>query len=147
MREAIKLARKAEAEGEVPVGAVVVADGRIVGRGYNKRTYGHDPTAHAEIIALRRAGKKLGRWNLTGCTLYVTLEPCVMCAGAAVNARIAHIVFGAYDSRFGACGSVCDLFSKNDFNHEGLLTGGVLADECAAILSGFFKNLRTARSD
>lgn len=147
MRECIRLAKRAERLGDVPVGCVVVCDGEIVSRAYNRRETDFDPTAHAEIVALRRAGRKLGRRNLSGCTLYVTLEPCVMCAGAIVNSRVDEVVFGAYDARFGCCGSVVDLVREPAFNHRARVTGGVLESECAALLSGFFARLRKAKAD
>ena len=138
MRDALDLARQAAACDEVPVGAVVVLDGAIVGRGYNQPIVRHDPTAHAEIMALRDASARLGNYRLPGCTLYVTLEPCVMCVGAMMHARIAHVVFGAQDPKTGACGSVVDLFSEPRLNHHAQVTGGVLASECGELLSAFF---------
>lgn len=141
MREALALADAAEAEGEVPVGAVVVLEGRIVGRGYNAPIGGHDPTAHAEIRALRNAARALGNYRLPGCVLYVTLEPCAMCAGAIQHARIARVVYGASDPKTGACGSVVDLFASR-LNHHASVTGGVLAEACGAKLSAFFARRR-----
>jgi tRNA(adenine34) deaminase len=139
MQEAIALAREAAACDEVPVGAVVVdADGIIVGRGFNQPIGRHDPTCHAEIVALRDAAARLGNYRLPGCTLYVTLEPCVMCAGAMMHARIDKVVFGARDPKTGACGSVVDLFAEERLNHHAEVIGGVLAEECGALLSGFF---------
>jgi tRNA(adenine34) deaminase len=138
MGEALALARAAGARGEVPVGAIVVCDGAIVGRGGNAPIEASDPTAHAEIAALRDAGRALGNYRLPGCELYVTLEPCAMCAGAIMHARLARVVFGARDPKTGACGSVVDLFAEPRLNHHTRVTGGVRADECGALLSGFF---------
>jgi tRNA(adenine34) deaminase len=138
MTEALALARAARARGEVPVGAVVVKDGAIVGRGGNATIAGNDPTAHAEIVALREAGRALGNHRLPGCDLYVTIEPCAMCAGAILHARIGRLVFGANDPKTGACGSVVDLFALPRLNHHATVTGGVLAGECGTLLSDFF---------
>lgn len=138
MREALSLARAAECLGEVPVGAVVVANGRIVGRGFNSPIGESDPTAHAEIAALRDAARNLGNYRLPGCELYVTLEPCAMCAGAIMHARIARVVYGARDPKTGVHGSVVDLFGVERLNHHASVEGGVLADECSALLSQFF---------
>ena len=139
MQQALACAREAEAHGEVPVGAVVVdATGVVVARAANASIARHDATAHAEILALRAAGQALGNYRLPGCVLYVTLEPCAMCVGAAVHARIARIVFGAPDPKTGACGSVFDLASSAKLNHRIEVTGGVLADESAAVLRQFF---------
>src|SRR5688500_3632647 len=138
MRAALELAEQAAAAGEVPVGAVVVKDGEIVGRGYNHPISGHDPTAHAEVAALRAAAQRLGNYRLAGCELYVTLEPCVMCAGAIMHARIARVVFGAADPKTGACGSVVDLFAEARLNHHASVMGGVLAPEAGALLQAFF---------
>lgn len=135
---ALDLAREAGALGEVPVGAVVVLEGEVVGRGFNRPIDRHDPTAHAEIMALRDAASRLGNYRLPGCTLYVTLEPCVMCAGAIMHARVAQVVFGARDPKTGAAGSVVDLFAETRLNHHATITGGVLADDCSRLLSGFF---------
>ena len=142
MREALGLARQAESCGEVPVGAVVVKDGRIVGVGFNQPIGQQDPTAHAEIAALRDAASRLGNYRLPGCDLFVTLEPCVMCAGAIMQARITRVVFGARDPKTGAAGSVIDLFSETRLNHHTEVVGGVLAEECGAMLSGFFSKRR-----
>ena len=142
MRAALALAGEAAAAGEVPVGAVVVKDGEIVGRGYNRPISSHDPTAHAEIVALREAAARLGNYRLPGCELYVTLEPCVMCVGAMAHARIARIVFGARDPKTGACGSIVDLPGLATFNHHGRFEGGVLAEECADVLRRFFADRR-----
>src|SRR5215467_11797740 len=138
MREALSLAALAATQGEVPVGAVVVKDGQIVGRGYNAPISSHDPSAHAEICALRDAAKALGNYRLGGCTLYATLEPCAMCAGAIMHARIERLVYGAPDPKTGACGSVVDLFAENRLNHHTEVTGGVLAIEAGKQLSDFF---------
>ena len=138
MRAALELAQQAESAGEVPVGAVVVKDGEIVGRGYNHPISGHDPTAHAEIAALRDAAARLGNYRLGGCDLYVTLEPCVMCAGAIMHARIERVFYGARDPKTGACGSVADPFSEPRLNHHTTVSGGLLAPEAAALLQRFF---------
>jgi len=139
MLEALALAREAAGCDEIPVGAVVVdPNGVIVGRGFNQPIGRRDPTAHAEIIALRNAAVSMDNYRLPGCTLYVTLEPCVMCAGAMLHARIARVVFGAPDPKTGAGGSVINLFSEERLNHHAEITGGVLADECGALLSDFF---------
>ena len=141
MKEALALAAEAAAEGEVPVGCVIVRGDEIVGRGRNRREKGKNALAHAEIEAIHDACTRLGGWRLWECTLYVTLEPCPMCAGAIVNARIPKVIFGASDKKCGACGSVCDLFSM-DFNHHPQVEKGVMEAECAAILKEFFQNLR-----
>jgi tRNA(adenine34) deaminase len=138
MLAALEQARAAQAAGEVPVGAVVVRDGQIIGTGFNAPISGHDPTAHAEMQALRAAGKALGNYRLPGCELYVTLEPCAMCVGAMLHARIARLVYGAADPKTGACGSVLDLFAEAKLNHHATITPGVMAEECAALLRGFF---------
>ena len=138
MQTALALAREAGAAGEVPVGAVVVKAGEIVGRGFNAPISRHDPTAHAEIMALRDAARNLGNYRLPDCQLYVTLEPCAMCAGAILHARIARVVYGAQDPKTGACGSVIDLFSEPRLNFHAEAIGGMLAEECGALLSGFF---------
>jgi tRNA(adenine34) deaminase len=138
MEAALELARQAATLDEVPVGAVVVLDGEIVGRGCNQPISRHDPTAHAEIMALRDAATRLGNYRLPGATLYVTLEPCIMCAGAIMHARIARVVFGARDPKTGAAGSVVDLFAESRLNHHAEVTSGVLAETCGALLSGFF---------
>jgi tRNA(adenine34) deaminase len=138
MREALQLAGWAAEQGEVPVGAAVVKDGKIVGRGYNSPISSSDPTAHAEIRALRDAASTLANYRLTDCTLYVTLEPCAMCAGAIMHARIARLVYGAADPKTGACGSVVDLFAETRLNHHTEVTAGVLAAEAAKQLSDFF---------
>lgn len=138
MAEALRLAREAGAMGEVPVGAVVVKDGEIIGRGFNAPISSQDPTAHAEIVALRDAARLMGNYRLPGCELYVTLEPCVMCCGAIIHARIARVVFGARDPKTGACGSVVNLFDEPRLNFHATVKGGVLAAECGALLTDFF---------
>ena len=142
MQQALELAGEAKRAGEVPVGAVVVKDGTIVGHGYNRPISAHDPTAHAEIVAMRDAAVRLGNYRLGECELFVTLEPCAMCAGAMMHARIARVVFGARDPKTGACGSVIDLFAEPRLNHHTLVTGGVLADNAAALLQAFFAKRR-----
>jgi tRNA(adenine34) deaminase len=142
MREAIGLACQARSRGEVPVGAIVVREGAIVGRGGNAPIVANDPTAHAEIAALRDAGRVVGNYRLPDCELYVTLEPCAMCAGAIMHARIRRVFFGAKDPKTGACGSVVDLFAERRLNHHATVVGGVLADECGALLSTFFATRR-----
>lgn len=141
MREAISLAKKAAAEGEVPVGAVVVRGGEIVGRGYNKREYGKNALFHAELEAINEACTSLSGWRLWECDLYVTLEPCPMCAGAIINSRIRNVYFGASDNKAGSVGSVINLF-EYPFNHKPNYVGGILEDECSSLLSEFFKALR-----
>ncbi|MFZ3322277.1 MAG: tRNA adenosine(34) deaminase TadA [Usitatibacter sp.] len=142
MREALALADDAARAGEVPVGAVVVKDGRIIGRGFNRPITTSDPTAHAEIVAMREAAAHLGNYRLTGCELFVTLEPCVMCVGAMAHARIARIVYGTADPKTGACGSMVNLPALDTFNHHGRFEGGLLAEECGAILKRFFAERR-----
>lgn len=144
MREALMLATQGAGRGEVPVGAVVVKDGAIVGRGFNAPISSSDPTAHAEIRALREAGRALANYRLGGCTLYVTLEPCAMCAGAIMHARIARLVYGAADPKTGACGSVVDLFAENRLNHHTAVASGLLAAEAGRQLSDFFAARRKA---
>ncbi len=141
MDAALALAKEAAAEGEVPVGCVIVRDGQIVGRGRNRRETERTALGHAEIEAIGQACQNLGGWRLWDCTLYVTLEPCPMCAGAIVNARIPRVVFGASDAKCGACGSVCDIFSM-DFNHHPQVEKGVREEESSALLSEFFQQLR-----
>ncbi|MBS0354096.1 MAG: tRNA adenosine(34) deaminase TadA [Proteobacteria bacterium] len=139
MRMAIELAGDAGRCGEVPVGALIVGpDGQVVGRGFNQPILRHDPTSHAEVMALRDAAARLGNYRLPGCTLYVTLEPCAMCAGAIMHARIGRVVFGARDPKTGVAGSVIDLFAEARLNHHAAIEGGVLADECGGLLSSFF---------
>ena len=144
MREALKLAKKAAVLGEVPVGAVIVHDGKIIARGYNRREIDQDGLAHAELIAIRRACKKIGFWRLEGCTLYVTLEPCPMCTGAIINTRIDRVVFGASDPKGGAMGGVTDLLDL-PWNHHPFVEKGVLEPQCAAILRDFFRDLRAQK--
>lgn len=142
MTEALTLAHAAQARGEVPVGAIVVRDGEIIGRGGNTPIAAADPTAHAEIVALREAAQRLGNYRLPGCSLYVTLEPCAMCAGAIMHARIARLVFGASDPKTGATGSVVDLFAEPRLNHHTEVVRGVEAERCGALLSAFFAGKR-----
>jgi tRNA(adenine34) deaminase len=144
MHRALSLAREAAEAGEIPVGALVVRDGRVLAQAYNLRQILADPTAHAERLALTLAGRSLGTWRLDGCTLYATLEPCPMCAGAAVLARVGRVVFGATDPKAGACVSRYRLADDPRFNHRAMIVGGVLADECAAILAQFFQSRRRA---
>ena len=146
MDAALELAREAMAESEVPVGCVIVRDGQIVGRGRNRRETAKSALGHAEIEAIADACKNLGGWRLWDCTLYVTLEPCPMCAGAIVNARIPRVVYGAEDAKNGACGSVCDLFSM-DFNHRPKVEKGVREAEAARLLTEFFQQLRVTLQD
>lgn len=145
MQIAIALAEEAQAAGEVPVGAIVVKNGLIVGRGYNAPIKEHDPSAHAEILALRDAANNLSNYRLIDCSLYVTLEPCAMCTGAIQHARIAHLVYGANDVKTGACGSVINLMAEAKLNHHTKVTGGVLAEECAGLLTAFFKERRNKK--
>jgi len=143
MREALELAAEAARAGEVPVGAVVVKEGRIIGRGYNRPISSSDPTAHAEIVALRDAAAREKNYRLVDCELYVTLEPCAMCVGAMVHARIARVVYGTRDPKTGACGSIVDLPALATFNHHGRYEGGLLADECGRLLKDFFAQRRS----
>jgi tRNA(adenine34) deaminase len=138
MRRALELARRARTEGEVPVGAVLVAEGRVIGEGWNRPVSAADATSHAETEAIRAACRSLGNYRLSGATLYVTLEPCAMCAGAIFHARIARVVFGAADPKSGAAGSVINLFAEPALNHHAAIQGGVLAEDCAALLKEFF---------
>jgi tRNA(adenine34) deaminase len=142
MSIALALAEQAALAGEVPVGAIVVKDGEIIGRGSNAPIGSHDPTAHAEIQAMRNAAKNLGNYRLVDCTLYVTLEPCAMCTGAIQHARIARLVYGANDLKTGACGSVVDLMGEQKLNHHTQVVNGILADECGKVLSNFFSERR-----
>ena len=142
MRQAIDQARNAWALGEVPVGAIVVRNDEVIATGFNQPIGTHDPTAHAEIMALRAAASILGNYRLPGCSLFVTLEPCAMCAGAMLHARLARVVFGAADPKTGACGSVVDLFGQVQLNHHTEVTGGVLADDCSLMLKEFFVERR-----
>lgn len=141
MKEALNLAKEAEKMGEVPVGAVIVKDGEIIGKGKNTRETENNPIGHAEINAILDASKNLGSWRLDGCEMYVTLEPCAMCMGALINSRIKKITFGAFDLKAGACGSVVNL-NNFAFNHHPELLGGIMEDECGEILTEFFKKLR-----
>ena len=142
MNMALELAKEAASEGEVPVGCVIVRGSEVVGRGRNRRETDKTALGHAEIEAISQACRNLGGWRLWECTLYVTLEPCAMCAGAILNARIPRVVYGASDSKYGAVRSVCSLFSM-DFNHHPQVESGILEEECAALLQEFFRNLRT----
>lgn len=142
MRQALSQAHNAWALGEVPVGALVVKDGQVIATGFNQPIGSQDPTAHAEIMALRAAATMLGNYRLPGCELFVTLEPCAMCVGAILHARIARVVFGAPDPKTGACGSVVNLFEQGKLNHHASVTGGVLADECGNLLREFFAERR-----
>ncbi|OZI14890.1 tRNA adenosine(34) deaminase TadA [Sodalis-like symbiont of Philaenus spumarius] len=145
MRHALMLAGRAEAEDEVPVGAVLVLNGAIIGEGWNRSISHHDPTAHAEIMALRQGGQQVGNYRLLKATLYVTLEPCVMCAGAMIHARIGRLVFGALDEKTGVAGSLMDVLGHPGMNHQIELTGDVLAQACAAQLSDFFRRRRAQK--
>jgi len=145
MGVALQAARKAAALGEVPIGAVVVRDGRVLGSGYNLRETRQDPAAHAELIAIRRAAAKAGNWRLTGATLYVTLEPCIMCMGAAILARIERLVFGCFDPKAGAAGTLYDLSNDSRLNHRFSVVSGVRDKECSTLLSDFFRELRSRK--
>lgn len=142
MRAALREARRAELEGEVPVGVVIVHEGRAIARAHNRPIRLSDPTAHAEILALRRAGRKLGNYRLAGCTLYATIEPCAMCASAMIHARIRRLVFGARDAKAGAAGSVLDVLNHPKLNHRVEVTGGLMEQECGDLLRGFFRARR-----
>jgi tRNA(adenine34) deaminase len=142
MREALAEARRAAEIGDVPIGAVVVRGGEVIGRGYNRREADRDPLAHAELLAIREAARQMGGWRLTGCTLYSTLEPCPMCAGALVNSRIERLVYGAADPKAGWCGTLGNLVQDPRLNHRLEVTAGVLAEESTALLRGFFASLR-----
>lgn len=142
MQQAIEQAKLAAENGEVPVGAVIVKEGIVIGRGFNQPIGRHDPTAHAEIQAMRQAAMHLGNYRLVDCELYVTLEPCAMCSGAIQHARIARLIYGASDPKTGACGSVVNLMAENRLNHHTQVIGGVLAEECGKLLSDFFKARR-----
>ena len=145
MNLAYELAQKAYKKDEVPVGAVIVCNNKIIATGYNKRQKTQDATNHAEVIAIKKACKKLKTFRLNECTLYVTLEPCVMCAGTIINARIGKVVFGAYDKKFGCCGSLYNLLGERKFNHHPEVVGGVLEDKCSKILTNFFENKRSCK--
>lgn len=142
MREAIRQAKKAYALNETPIGCVIVHDGKVIGRGYNRRNTDKSPLAHAEIAAIRKASRKLGDWRLEGCTMYVTLEPCQMCSGALVQSRIDEVVIGAMNPKAGCAGSVMNLLEAEGFNHKVKITKGVLEEECSRMLSDFFRELR-----
>lgn len=142
MQAALELAREGAAAGEVPVGAIVVQNGAIIGRGYNQPISRSDPTAHAEIVAMRDAAARIGNYRLPGCEIFVTLEPCAMCAGAIIHARLARLVFGAADPKTGACGSVINLFAEERLNHHTLVEGGMQAEDAAALLQHFFAQRR-----
>jgi tRNA(adenine34) deaminase len=142
MRRALREAQKAESQREVPVGAVVVQGGKVIARGHNRPLALSDPSAHAEILALRRAAKKLGNYRLKGCDLYVTIEPCAMCAGAIIQARLRRLVYGAPDPKAGACGSALAVLNHPNVNHRVEVASGVLGDECAAVLREFFRKRR-----
>ena len=142
MREALKLAKRAAALGEVPIGCVIVHEEKIIGRGFNRRNTDKSTLAHAELIAIRKAARKLGDWRLEGCTIYITLEPCPMCAGAIVQARIPRCVIGCMNPKAGCAGSVTNLLEMQGFNHQVEVTRGVLEDECSTMLKEFFKELR-----
>lgn len=146
MQIALQLAQEAAVAGEVPVGAIVVKNGEIIGRGYNAPITTHDPSAHAEIRAIRDAAQHIGNYRLVDCTLYVTLEPCAMCSGAIQHARIAKVIYGASDPKTGACGSVVNLMAESKLNHHTEVTSGVLAQECGAVLSTFFAARRKRTS-
>lgn len=146
MKEAIRQAKKAYALREVPIGCVIVYEGKIIARGYNRRNTDKNTTSHAEINAIRKASKKLGDWRLEGCTLYVTLEPCQMCAGAIVQARIDKVVIGSMNPKAGCAGSVINLLEMDGFNHKVEVERGVLEEECSTMLSGFFKELRMEKA-
>lgn len=147
MAAALKEAEKAAKKGEVPVGAVIVAEGKVIARGHNKRELANDPAAHAEFLAIRAAAKKLGRWRLSATTLYVTLEPCLMCMGAIILARIPRLVFGAFDPKAGACGSLYDISKDLRLNHRVHVTSGVMAAESQEALKDFFRRLRAEKRE
>ena len=142
MKEAIRQAKKAYALGEVPIGCVIVCEGKIIGRGYNRRNTDKNTLAHAEITAINKASKKMGDWRLEGCTLYVTLEPCQMCAGAIVQARIDEVVMASMNPKAGCAGSILNILEMHEFNHQVKITKGVLEEECSRMLTNFFKELR-----
>ncbi len=151
MTQALELARRGGIEGEVPVGAIVVRQDQIIGRGFNAPISLHDPSAHAEIRAIRDAAQRMGNYRLVDCELYVTLEPCAMCAGAIMHSRISRLFYGASDPKTGACGSIINLFQENRLNHHASVTGGILAPDCGQMLSDFFverrRQLKTARKN
>lgn len=145
MKEAIKQAKKAWKIGEVPIGCVIVYEGRVIGRGYNRRTIDKNTLAHAELQAIRRASRKMGDWRLEDCTMYVTLEPCQMCSGAIVQARMKRVVVGCMNPKAGCAGSILNLLQMEQFNHQAELETGVLEEECSQMMKGFFKELREKR--
>ena len=147
MKEAIKQAKKAEAIGDVPIGCVIVHDGKIIARGYNKRNKDKTVLAHAELLAMKKACKKLGDWRLEDCTMYITLEPCQMCAGAIVQARIDKVVIGSMNPKAGCAGSVLNLLEMDGFNHKVEVERGVLEEECSTMLSAFFRKLREIQKE
>lgn len=147
MREAIRQAKKAWALDEVPIGCVIVFDGKIIARGYNRRNTDRNTLSHAELNAIKKASKKLGDWRLEGCTMYVTLEPCQMCAGAIVQARIDEVVIGGMNPKAGCAGSVLNLLDIPQFNHQVKITRGILQEECSALLSDFFRELRKRKKE
>ncbi len=147
MKEAIRQAKKAYQLMEVPIGCVIVYEGKIIARGYNRRNTDKNTTSHAEMNAIRKASKKLGDWRLEGCTLYVTLEPCQMCAGAIVQARVSNVVIGSMNPKAGCAGSVLNLLEMKEFNHQVHVVRGVLEEECSQMLSGFFKELREIKKE
>ena len=146
MKEAIRQAKKAAAIGEVPIGCIIVYEDKIIGRGYNRRMVDHTVLAHAEILAMKKACKKMGDWRLEGCTMYITLEPCPMCAGAIVQARIPRVVVGSMNPKAGCAGSVMNLLQEPGFNHQVELEKGILEEECSTMLKEFFKALRKRKS-
>ncbi|MCD7841002.1 MAG: tRNA adenosine(34) deaminase TadA [Lachnospiraceae bacterium] len=145
MKEALRQAKKAYALREVPIGCVIVCEDQIIARGYNRRNTDKNTTSHAEINAIRKASKKLGDWRLEGCTIYITLEPCQMCAGAIVQSRITRAVIGAMNPKAGCAGSILNLLDMKEFNHQVLMERGILEEECSTMLSGFFRELRESR--
>ncbi len=145
MKEAIKQAKAAAAKGEVPVGAVIVYEGKIIARGYNRRKKQEKTTSHAEIEAISKANKVIGSWRLEDCDMYVTLEPCPMCAGAILQARMRKVYFGAYDPKAGALGSLFNMYEIEDFNHYPEVEGGIMAEECGEMLTAFFRNMRNKK--
>lgn len=145
MKEAIRQAKKAYAIGEVPIGCVIVYEDKIIGRGYNRRTTDKNTLAHAELIAIRKASKKMGDWRLEGCTMYVTLEPCQMCSGAIVQSRMSRVVVGCMNPKAGCAGSILNLLQMEEFNHQAELETGVLGDACSQMMKTFFKELRESK--
>ena len=147
MKEAVRQAKKAYGIGEVPIGCVIVYEDKIIGRGYNRRTVDKNTLAHAELIAIRKACKKIGDWRLEGCTMYVTLEPCQMCSGAIVQSRIPRVVIGCMNPKAGCAGSILNLLQVEEFNHQTELTKGVLEEECSQMMKAFFKELRESKKE